>query len=61
MANEGQKKNIDLPREQMMSIQAIPQALMGKKQPIVIDHYALAILFEEYNADWTRNLEEGKK
>ena len=49
IADQSQKSSIDLPANKMVTIQELPQALIGKKYAVVIDHYALQILVSEHN------------
>ena len=51
VANEAHKEHIKkdfgLPKEKMVSLSQIPEALIGKCCPIVIDHFALELLVSD--------------
>ena len=46
VANERHKKDIDLPKEQMVSLSEL-EMLEGKAVPIVVDHFALRFLVQD--------------
>ena len=48
VANENQKKSIGLPKERQISISSANERFFaGRRHPVVIDHHALAVMFEE--------------
>lgn len=65
VANEKQKRYIDLPEDQMVSIFQLHGMLIGRGCPIVIDHFALSILVTEcvknYKQQIDNLIEENKE
>lgn len=50
VANKTQKDYIELPNEQMITIGELIK-LKGLKKPVLIDHYALQLMFYELNKE----------
>lgn len=50
VANEAQKQNVDLPDNQMISINNL-EALRGRRNPLLIDHFALQSMISELLKD----------
>ena len=50
VASEAQKQNIDLPENRMVSINNL-EALRGRRNPLLIDHFALQCLISELLKD----------
>lgn len=48
VANEAQKKYIDLPKNQMINVNNLDM-LRGRKNPILVEHHALQIMYLELN------------
>lgn len=50
VSNKTQKDYIELPKEQMITIAELDK-LKGLKKPVLIDHYALQVMFWELNKE----------
>jgi len=50
IANKTQKNYIELPKEQMITLAEL-ERLRGLKNPLLIDHYALQVMFSEMNKE----------
>ena len=50
VAHKAQKDHIELPKEQMVTLGEL-ERLRGLKKPVLIDHYALQIIFSELNKE----------
>ena len=48
IAHQAVKNYIDLPKEQMISINCL-QKLKGRRNPVLVEHYALQVMFSELN------------
>ena len=46
-SNNMQKNYIDLPKEQFVNVRNLQQSLMGRKNPVVVDHYTMQVMHEE--------------
>lgn len=50
IAHKAQERYIDLPKEQMVTLGEL-ERLRGLKNPLLIDHHALQIMFSELNIE----------
>ena len=49
-----QKSYIDLPKEQFINITYLQEGLIGKKNPVVVEHFALQLMWEEVRKELTK-------
>lgn len=60
VAHQAQKNYIDLPKEQMISINCLDK-LKGRRNPVLVEHYALQAMFSELNNELLKKDEKINK
>lgn len=45
IANEAQKNYIDLPKKQFLNMHNLQEKLLGRKNPILVDHFTMQLMY----------------
>ncbi len=59
VADRAQAIGLNLKQGQYLTVDSLPQSIMGLRKAILIDHYALDILFRQHNVALTKQLKKG--
>lgn len=51
IARESQKSYIKLPKEQLINMCHLNEKLLGKKNPILVDHFAIQLMYHEMKSE----------
>lgn len=51
VANETQKRHIELPKEQLINMHKLHEKLLGRKNPILVDHLAMQEMYYEMKVE----------
>lgn len=58
VANETQKNYFDLPKQQMINMNNLKEKLMGRKNPILVDHFAIQLMYWEMKKELNKKDEK---
>ena len=51
MASESQKSYVDLPKEQMINMNNLHEKLLGIKNPVLVDHFTIQLMYHEMKSE----------
>jgi len=57
VASEIQKGYLDLPKEQMINMHNLHEKLLGRNNPILVEHYAMQLMYEEMKKELNKKNE----
>ena len=61
VANELQKTHIELPKEQMISMDNLRERLVGRKNPVLVDHFTMQVMYWDMKKELNRKDETIRK
>ena len=58
VANKVEKTHIELPEEQMITMDNLREKLLGRKNPVLVDHFTLQVMYWDMRKELDRKDEE---